>query len=104
MQQGRRLYLNRTVVDADQTVVVTRRAYDCVTGYSGGAAALFPALSDEATRQHLRGHLSLAAPGGEPWKHQREAAEAAWLLGVPFLVQVIEDANGEILHILGGPR
>lgn len=103
MRHGRRLYLNRTVVDADQTVVVTRRGYDCIMGYAGAAGALFPTLSDEATRHELRGQLSLAAPGGEPWKHQREAAEAAWLLGVPFLVQVIEGARGEILHVLGGP-
>src|SRR5262245_50690942 len=103
MRHGRRLYLNRTVVDADQTVIVTRRGYDCTLGYAGGAGALFPALSDEATRRELRGQLSLVAPGGEPWKHQREAAEAAWLLGVPFLVQVIDGADGDVLHVLGGP-
>lgn len=103
MRQGRRLYLNRTVVDADQTVVLTRRGYDCLLGYSGGAGALFPILSDAATRAETKSLLTLAAPGGEPFELQREAAEAAWLLGVPFLVQVIEGGDGEILHILGGP-
>jgi nickel-dependent lactate racemase len=103
MRQGRRLYLNRTVVDADQTVVLTRRGYDSLLGYAGAAGAIFPTLSDEATLHELRGQLSLTAPGGEPWKLQREAAEAVWLLGVPFLVQVIEGADGTVLHILGGP-
>ncbi len=103
MRQERRLYLNRSVVDADQTVVVTRRCYDCLLGYGGAAGSLFPALSDAATRQELRGQLSLKAPGGEPWKYQREAAEAAWLLGVPFLVQVIEGSDGDIVHVVGGP-
>jgi nickel-dependent lactate racemase len=103
MRQGRRLYLNRTVVDADQTVVLTKRGYDSHLGYAGAAEAIFPTLSDEATLRELRGQLSLAAPGGEPWKLQREAAEAVWLLGVPFLVQVIEGADGTVLHILGGP-
>ena len=103
MRQGRRLYLNRTVVDADQSVVLTRRGYDLVLGYAGAAGSLFPILSDTATRADTLGQLSLAAAGGEPWALQREAAEAAWLLGVPFLVQVIEGRDGEVLHIVGGP-
>src|SRR5262245_9913397 len=32
---GRRLYLNRTVVDADQVVVLTGRHYDLVLGHGG---------------------------------------------------------------------
>ncbi len=102
-RHGRRIYLNRTVVDADQTVLLTRRSYDCLLGYAGGAGALYPRLSDAATLTELHTHLSLHAPGGEPWKLQREAAEVAWLLGVPFLVQVIEGSDGAVLHVLGGP-
>lgn len=102
-RQGRRIYLNRTVVDADQTVILTRRGYDCSLGYGGGAGTLYPALSDAATRRETHSHLSLTAPGAEPWKLQREAAEVAWLLGVPFLVQVIEGSDGAVVHVLGGP-
>jgi nickel-dependent lactate racemase len=100
---GRRIYLNRTAVDADQLVILTRRSYDSLLGYAGGAEALFPGLSDEATQRELRGKLSLAAPGGEPWPSQREAAEVAWLLGVPFLIQVIEGSDGAIVHVIAGP-
>ena len=103
MRQGRRLYLNRTMVDADQSIVLTRRGYDCLLGYAGGVGSLFPSLSDQATLHELRGQLSLAAPGVEPWKHQRAAAEAAWLLGVPFLVQVIEGSDDAVVHVLVGP-
>ena len=102
-KQGRRIYLNRTVVDADQTVLLTRRGYDGVLGYSGGEGALFPGLADEATQRELQSRITLSAPGGEPWKHKREAAEVAWLLGVPFLVQVIEGRGGTVQHVLGGP-
>ncbi|MCI0685128.1 MAG: lactate racemase domain-containing protein [Gemmataceae bacterium] len=102
-RQGRRIYLNRTVVDADQTVVLTRRGYDSLLGYSGGAGTLYPALCDAATLRETHSHLSLAAPGAEPWKLKREAAEVAWLLGVPFLVQVIEGSGGAVVHVLGGP-
>jgi nickel-dependent lactate racemase len=102
-RQGRRIYLNRTVVDADQTVVLTRRGYDCLLGYAGAEGALYPSLGDQATLEATHTQLSLAVPGADPWKLKREAAEVTWLLGVPFLVQVIEGSAGEVAHILGGP-
>jgi nickel-dependent lactate racemase len=102
-RQGRRIYLNRTAVDADQVVLLMGRGYDAMLGYSGGAGALYPALSDEATREEARGQLSLEVPGGAPWPLQREAAEVAWLLGAPFLVQVIVGADAGLAHVLAGP-
>jgi nickel-dependent lactate racemase len=102
-KQGRRIYLNRTVVDADQVVLLTRRGYDPLLGYSGAEGALFPALTDEATFQVVGSRLSMMPPGKEPWPLRREAAEVAWLLGVPFLVQVIEGTDSEVVHVLGGP-
>src|SRR5262249_13582414 len=62
-QKGRRIYLNRSVVDADQAIVLSRRGYDPLTGYSGAEAALFPALSDEATLKQVHKQLSLKPPG-----------------------------------------
>jgi nickel-dependent lactate racemase len=101
-RQGRRIYLNRTVVDADQVVVVTRRGYDALLGYSGGAEALYPALSDEATRKEARARLSMQTPVQGAWPLRREAAEVAWLLGAPFFLQVVEGAGGTLAHVLGG--
>jgi nickel-dependent lactate racemase len=101
-KQGRRLYLNRTVVDADQVVVLSGRGYDPLLGYSGGEGALYPALGDEATRQELWDRLSLVPPGDHAWPVQREAAEVTWLLGAPFLVQLIEGAGDEISHVVAG--
>ena len=101
-RKGRRLYLNRTVVDADQIIVLARRGYDPLLGYSGVEAALYPALSDEATRQELAAGLTMDAPGEEPWTVRREAGEVAWLLGTPFMVQVIEGAGDEVAHVVGG--
>src|SRR5262249_58713072 len=86
-RRGRRLYLNRTAVDADQLIVFARRSFDPLLGYSGAAAALYPALSDEATQQEMYSLLSLAVPGDKPWPARKEAAEGAWLLGAPLLVQ-----------------
>jgi nickel-dependent lactate racemase len=101
-KHGRRLYLNRTVVDADQVVVLSRRHYDPFLGYGGGEGALYPILSDEATRKEAFSRLNLAVPGATAWPLRQEAAEVAWLLGAPFLVQVIEGEGEEIAHIVGG--
>jgi nickel-dependent lactate racemase len=101
-KQGRRVYLNRTAVDADQLVVLTRRSYDCLLGHAGAEGAIFPGLADQATLDDVQGRLSLEAPGGQARPLKREAGEVAWLLGMPFLVQVIEGPAGEVLHVVGG--
>ncbi len=90
-RKGRRVYVNRTAVDADQLVLLCRPDVDPLF-VRGGAGALFPTLSDEATRQETSERAA-----------RDEAAEAAWLLGAPFLVQVVEGAGDEIVHVVGGP-
>jgi nickel-dependent lactate racemase len=101
-RSGRRIYLNRTAVEADQVVVLTRRGYDPLLGYSGSEGALYPVLSDEATMRELSGKLSMAAPDEADWPVREEAAEVAWLLGAPFLVQLIEGAGESVAHVVGG--
>jgi nickel-dependent lactate racemase len=99
---GRRLYLNRTLVDADQAVVLSGRRYDPVLGYGGAEGAIYPALADEATRAEAHSQVRLTAPGGSPWPAQKEAVETVWLLGAPFFVQVIEAAGDEVAHVVAG--
>src|SRR5262249_47753037 len=101
-KDGRRLYLNRAVVDADQVVVLSGRGYDPRLGYSGAEGSLFPALSDEATLEDTNDRLSTAPPGAAPWPLRQEAEEAAWLLGAPFFVQIIPGAGGTIAHVISG--
>ncbi len=100
---GRRIYLNRTVVDADQVVVLSGRSYDPLLGYGGAEGMLYPVLSDEETRQAAGQQLSMQVPGKEPWPWRRQAVEVAWLLGAPFLVQVIPGAEETVHALLGGP-
>jgi nickel-dependent lactate racemase len=99
---GRRLYLNRTAVDADQVVVLSGRRYDPRLGYSGAEGSLFPALSDETTLVEMNDRLSMSVPGEVAWPLRKEAAEVAWLLGAPFFVQVIAGEGDDIAHVLGG--
>ena len=91
--KGRRVYLNRTLVDADFAIVLSGRGYDPLTGYAGAEGAIFPTLSDEETRESFAGQFSTVAPGEEPWPTREEASEILWLLGTPFLVQVIAESG-----------
>src|SRR5262249_51805880 len=101
-RKGRRIYLNRSIVDADQLVLLTRRTFDPLLGYSGAEGALYPALSDEATRKEMAGLLSMAVPGNNPWPAPREAAEVAWLLGAPCVLHLIDGTGETLTHVLGG--
>lgn len=101
-KHGRRLYLNRTAVDADQLIVLSGRRFDPLLGYGGSEGAIYPALSDEETRQEMCGRLSILPPGKTTWPVRQEALEATWLLGAPFFVQVIEGSHDDILHVIGG--
>jgi len=101
-KQGRRVYLNRTAVDADQLVVLSRRCYDPLLGIGGAEGAIYPALGDAEAQKTNFAKLSMAAPGKTAWPAQLEAAEVAWLLGAPFFLQIIEGAGDEIAHVLGG--
>ena len=101
-RQGKRLYLNRTLVDADQIVVLSSRRYDLLLGVSGAAGAIYPGLSDAETRAAMRERLNLAAPEAAPWPTRVEAAEASWLLGAPFFVQIIEGGGDDWAHVVAG--
>jgi nickel-dependent lactate racemase len=101
-KQGRRVYLNRTAVEADQVIVLSSRGYDPRLGYAGAVGALYPTLGDEATLREAGAQLSLAPPESKTWPLRDEATEVAWLLGAPFFVQVIEGAGDEIDQVVGG--
>ncbi|HEV3384060.1 MAG TPA: lactate racemase domain-containing protein [Gemmata sp.] len=101
-QSGRRLYMNRTLVDADFVIVLSGRRYDPLTGYAGAAAAVYPALADEEIRTALAGEFSTDAPGKEPWPVRAEAEDILWLLGMPFLVQAIEGEGDTIQSVVTG--
>src|SRR5262249_5119628 len=62
----------------------------------------FPTLSDDATLHEMSSRLSADAPlAASPLR--QEAAEVAWLLGTPFLVQIIEGAGDDIAAVVAGP-
>lgn len=99
---GRRLYLNRAAVDADQLVVLSERRYDLSVGYAGAEAAIFPALADEETLKQVASVVRIDVPGEEPWPLRQEAIEVSWLLGQPFFVQAIASRGGDVAHVVAG--
>ena len=80
--KGKRLYLNRTLVNADQIVVLSGRGYDPILGYSGAEGALYPALSDRETRSEMSQRIHLGLPTETPWRAgaRRRRQPGFWVL------------------------
>ncbi|MGL6074445.1 MAG: lactate racemase domain-containing protein [Fimbriiglobus sp.] len=98
----RRVYLNRSLVEAEFVVVVTRRGFDPTFGYSGAETAIFPRLSEPQALVEAVGQFTRNLPGRAESPLAAQAAEIAWLLGTPFFVQVIEGPGDTIHDIVGG--
>jgi nickel-dependent lactate racemase len=101
-QAGRRIYLNRTSVESDQLVVLAQLHYDPLHGYLGAAGLVHPALSDDDVRRAWEKALTNEPPADEPWPVRREAEEVLWLLGAPFLIQVIPGHADEVGQVVAG--
>jgi hypothetical protein len=93
---GRRVYLNRTLVEAEFVVVLSGRRFDPVCGYSGAEYSLFPELSNAETRAEFE-HKP---PPSEALRN--EAATVAWHLGTPVFVQVIEGPGDSVAEVVAG--
>lgn len=93
----RRIYLNRTFLEADFAIVLSGRRYDPIFGYAGAEALVFPLLSDEEARAAHR-TIQRREVATDP-----EAAEVAALLGSAFFVQVIDDGD-RVLEVVAGLR
>src|SRR5262245_53157699 len=66
-RKGRRIYLNRTLIDAGQTVFLGGCRYDPLLGHADAATLLFPALSEAAALADADRHFSAAVPNDEAW-------------------------------------
>jgi nickel-dependent lactate racemase len=101
-QDGRRIYLNRLLTDADLVVPVGLLGYDSVFGYRGPWSLIFPALSDTDTLNSFRPRTSEAAPDRT---HVRpalsESAHVSWLLGCQFQVGIVPGVAGAAGMIAG---
>ncbi len=100
--QGRRVYLNRLLTDADVVVPIGRLGYDPVLGYRGPWSLIFPELSDRETARSFRSMASSDWPDrDQPRPALGESAEVSWLLGTQFHMGIVAGTRGPAEVIAG---
>jgi nickel-dependent lactate racemase len=97
-----RVYLNRSLTDADVVLPLGVLRFDPVFGYHGVSTGLYPMFSDTETQTRFWGKALVPSSPGETAKARAECDEVGWLLGVQFVVQVIAGARETASHILAG--
>jgi len=95
----------RAVAEADRRICLGNIEYHYFAGYSGGAKAIMPGVSTRAAIQanHSRMVEAAASAGkldGNPVREDIE--EAARMVGVDFIVNVVLDEHKEIVHAAAG--
>jgi nickel-dependent lactate racemase len=101
-RRGRRIYLNRSLVDADQTIILAGNRYDPQFGIADATSLVYPGLSDADTLRDTARQLSMDRPVEQATPLHNEAEEVIWLLGVPFFIHVIGGEGDSVAHVLGG--
>ena len=95
-----RIYLNRTLVEAEFVVTLTGRRYDPTFGVSGAESAIFPSLANPEAVAETVGAFSTKPPSTKLGVARSSAAEVAQLLGCPVFVQVIAGLGDTVCEIL----
>lgn len=95
----------RTVVEADRRICLGNIEYHYFAGYSGGAKAIMPGVSTREAIQanHSRMVEKSAHAGkldGNPVREDIE--EAAAMVGVDFIINVVLNAQKEIIRAVAG--
>lgn len=100
--RGERIYLARSVVEADVALSVGEMRFDPLLGYAGTASVFYPGLSSvEAISRALgEGHQELGPDDERPLRQLVD--EVSWLLGTQFSVQVFAGAGGGVARVLAG--
>jgi nickel-dependent lactate racemase len=95
------IYLNRRIIDADFVLPISCLRLDDALGYVGVCGGLFPAFADAKTQERF--NSPGAAEGASPKsRRRRESEEAAWLLGIQFMLQVTPGPRHSLLNVLCG--
>jgi lactate racemase len=103
-KQGRRIYLNRWLTDADVVIPVGRLGYDPIMGYRGPWSVLFPALSEQASIDTHRGGFRDEIDASKSIRATAsldESFEVSWLLGTQFYVGVVPGSSGLVAVVAG---
>lgn len=104
-RRGTPVEIMRAVAEADRRICLGNIEFHYFAGYSGGAKAIMPGVSTRAAIQanHSRMVEETAHAGkleGNPVREDIE--EAAAMVGVDFIVNVVLDAKKEIIRAVAG--
>ncbi len=102
---GTKVYVNRVFADADVKVLLGDVNYHYYAGYGGGRKSLLPAVcSEETIKQNHALLLTASAKTGNLDGNpvNIDMMEAARLAKVDFIVNVVENKNGEIVKAYAG--
>lgn len=103
--RGTPVYITRKAAEADRRICLGNVEYNSMTGYSGGANALMPgAAGMETIRMNHRFMVQKSADtgimAGNPIYEDIE--EAAKMVGVDFIVNVVLNPKKQIIHASAG--
>ncbi len=99
--EGKPVYVNRAIVDADFVLPIGVLRADGAHGYHGLHSCWFPEFSDQKTLDRHRAPSSFESPVGRR-RRREEAQQSAWLLGVLMTLQVVPAGGERILQVLAG--
>ena len=104
-KRGTPVEIMRKVVEADRRICLGNIEFHYFAGYSGGAKAIMPGVS---TRNAIRyNHSHMVEPGSHAGKLlgnpvREDIEEAAAMVGVDYIVNVVLDAHKHIVHAVAG--
>ena len=103
--RGAHLSINRTVFESDLRILTGDIELHQFVGYGGGAKSVMPGVADAASVQHT--HTQMEAPGAGPGRLagnpiRAEVEEAADILGVQFILNVVLNRQHRIVHAVAG--
>ncbi len=102
---GTPVEIMRAVAEADRRICLGNIEFHYFAGYSGGAKAIMPGVSTRAAIRANHSHMvepgsHAASLAGNPVREDIE--EAAAIVGVDFIVNVVLDAHKNIVHAVAG--
>ena len=104
-RRGTPILVNRLVAEADRVVTIGHVGMHYYAGYSGGRKNILPGVAGRATIE--ANHAQLSDPKSEACVYDgnpisEEMVEAAKLVGVDFLADVVLNSKGEVAKIVVG--
>lgn len=99
---GERLYLSKTLTEADLVIPVGLVEHHSALGYSGTCSVLFPGCGSAEAIAKLRGEGHDELTPDDPRASRQLVDEVGWLLGTQFGVQAVRSRGGSLAAVMAG--